>query len=146
MNYRGVYILNNDCNMVFGTLYIPFAKMAIMLAIVLSVFALVRLYNDLHILSLFLLTSVAFTATILIGPISIAMSSLYDMSSKFPHNLFLQIHITPEKNSRIYKLQLKSCQLIRSQVGNFYYMESKAKLTVIHNILNGIVFLLVNVK
>jgi hypothetical protein len=43
-------------------------------------------------------------------------------------------------------MQIESCQLIRCQVGGLYYMEAKAKLTLIHQVVNGVVYLLVNVK
>ena len=47
---------------------------------------------------------------------------------------------------KILKGQLKSCALIRCQIGNLYHMEAAAKLTMIDNVVNGIVFLLVNVN
>ena len=146
--YKGIYILNNNSNTTFGKLYIPFVKMALMLAFIISFFATIRVYNDLHILSLFLLVSIAFTSVLMIGPISMVMSSLYDMSSKFECNVLTKIQavVDNKRSRRIYELQIKSCPLIRCQVGSFYHMEAKAKLTIIHNVLHGIVFLMVNTE
>jgi len=46
----------------------------------------------------------------------------------------------------ILQRQLKSCNLIRCQVGGIYYMEGSAKLTVLHKLVNGLKHLFINVK
>ena len=121
--------------------------MTVILAVVLSFFACVRLYKELEIASLVLVILTLIVCILLITPISLVMSSMFDVSSKLHHNLSFLIKIIPDsKMKRILDRQLQACPLIRCQVGNFYHMESKAKLTVIHIVLNGIVFLLVNVK
>jgi len=43
-------------------------------------------------------------------------------------------------------MELKSCPLIRCKVGGLYHMESKAKLTLIQKVINGLKYLLVNVR
>ena len=75
------------------------------------------------------------------------MSSMFDISSKFYLRLSPTIQLVPDPKAKgILERQLKSCPIIRCQVGNFYYMEAQAKLTVVHNILNGVMFLIVNTK
>ena len=72
---------------------------------------------------------------------------MYEMSKDFPENLTTQIsRITDKKTKKILDGQLQSCFLIRCRVGNLYHMEAGAKLTMLHNLVNGVVFLMVNVK
>ena len=133
--------------MAFGKLCIPFLKIILVLGFIICFFAFARLYQDLDILSLVLVTGVASIIPVLVIPMSIVMSSLYDMSSKFKRHLSIRIQFEAnQERRRVLEGQLKSCALIRCQVGNFYHMEAKAKLTLIHNVLNGIVFLMVNAK
>ena len=114
---------------------------------IIAFFTVVRRYEYLDHLSFMLLSGVTSATFIIIVPVTIIMSSLYDKSSQFCHNLSRKVHRGESKKSRqIFLYQLKSCPLIRYQVGGFYYMEAKAKLTLLHNILNGIVYLVVNVK
>ena len=146
--YRGIYLINNSFNNTFGKLCMPLFKMTLVLAFVTSVFAFVRLYQHLGVLSFILVTGIMSTVPLLVIPMSIVMSSLYDISSKFNRNISIRTHrIGANQNrKRVLEGQLKSCLLIRCQVGNFYYMEAQAKLTLVHNVLNGIVFLMVNAK
>ena len=147
-SYKGIYLINNSFNNTFGKVCIPFFKMIVILTFVTSFFAFLRLYQDLELLPLFLVVVLVITAPPLAIPMSIVMSSLYDLSSKFNRYFTIRIqHIATNKTRKlVFQGQLKSCFIIRCQVGNFYYMEGKAKLTLIHNVLNGIVFLMVNAK
>ena len=121
--------------------------MVLILGFSLCFFAFVRLYQDLEILSLSFITIGVLSAPALLVPISIVMSSLYDMSSSFTRHLSLSFLVFASQEHReVFERQLKSCSLICCQVGNFYHVESKAKLTMIHNVLNGISFLMVNAK
>lgn len=145
--YKGIYIIHKSCNTAFGNLFLPTFKIEIMGALIFSFVAIVRMYEDLHLVSLLFVGTVVSTACLIIAPTSIVLSSLYDLSCKFGENLLSKIHLVAEKKSkRTFERQLKSCLLIRCQVGNFYYMEAKAKLTLLNNVLNGIVCLLVNIK
>ena len=145
--YRGIYILNTGSNTVFGKLFLPFIKAVVVFGLILSFFAVVEKYEYLDTLSLFFVSAVTPTAFLLLAPISIVMSSLYDMSSQFHRNIFPKVHrVTIKKTKRILIYHLKSCPLIRCQVGNLYHMEAKAKLTMLHHVLNGVVFLMVNAK
>jgi hypothetical protein len=42
--------------------------------------------------------------------------------------------------------EIRACQLIRCEVGGLYHMEVEAKLTLMHSVINGLVFLLVQHK
>ena len=138
-------MLNNNHNLVFGTTIIPFIKLALILVFIMSFFAAIRLSNELDALSFTLVSVTAFTTLMLMAPIAIVMSTMFDISAKFSRNLAPRIQLVPVKRVReIFIRQLKSCHLIRCQVGSMYHMEAKAKLTMTHNVVNGVVFLLVN--
>ena len=136
----------NDYNLAFGKIIIPFAKLELILAFIITFFATVRLFKDLDVISLVFVSSVALVSSILIAPIAMVMSSLFDISEKFSRNLSPRIHLVPvKKNREIFERQVTSCPLIRCQVGSMYHMEAKAKLTIIDNVVNGVAFLMVNV-
>jgi len=147
IHYRGIYILNNNFNAAFGTLVIPVAKLILVIVFVFSFFAMVRLWSFLNPLSFTMMALVNPSTGLFLLPVSIIMSSLYDASAQFQKNMLPLIQLIPDKMGRIHiGRQLKSCALIRCQVGSLYHMEAKAKLTLLHHIVNGVVFLLVNVK
>ena len=114
---------------------------------VLCFFSCFRAYKYLDYVSYTFLVVFVITCSLFIVPISTVMSSLYDISKDMTWNLSPHISkIMDKKTKQILDGQLKSCCVIRCRVGNLYYMEAKAKLTTFHNIVNGIVFLMVNVK
>ena len=146
-HYKGAYIINKTFNTVFGTLIIPHLKIILILIFIFCFFALVRLFEDLNSISFAVVAVIGSSSMILLILITMIMSNLYNMSAKFSTNLVPQIHqITDKKKRRLLEFSLKSCHLIRCQVGNLYHMEAKAKLTTLDNTITGLVFLLVNVK
>ena len=137
--------MNNDYNAAFGKIIVPFVKFGIILGFIMTFFATVRLYEDLDMLSLVFVFSCALNSLLLMTPMAIVMSSLFDISTKFARNLLPMIHLVPVKrNKEMLGRQLNSCPLIRCQVGSMYHMEAQAKLTMLHNVVNGIAFLMVN--
>jgi hypothetical protein len=73
------------------------------------------------------------------------MSATYTSSLKFSKNIRKRIHAldNKEKSKALYLRQVRSCQLIRCQVGNMYHMEKRAKLRLVVSVLNGFRFLLI---
>ena len=129
--------------MVFGTIYIPFVKLFLIFGFITSFFGLVRLFKHLDAISLVFVATVLTFAMLVLLPISGIMSSLYDMSKDFSRNVSAQIK-TERVTKKILESELKSCFAIRCTVGNLYHMESEAKLTLLHQVVNGLVFLLTN--
>jgi len=147
LHYRGIYILNKSFNVAFGTLVIPVTKLFLIIVFVFTFFVLLRLWSLLNAFSITMMVVVNVSAGCLLLPTSIIMSSLYDASAQFKKNMLLNIELIPDKMARIFTYrQLKSCSLVRCEVGGLYYMEAKAKLTLLHNVVNGVVFLLVNIQ
>ena len=146
--YKGLYLVTKDFNRAFGQVCIPIIKFFVMMGLVLSFFALVCLHNELGISSLITVVLALSTTLFLIVPASIIMSNLFEISSKFYPRLSPKIQLIGDPKAKgILERQLKSyCPIIRCQIGNFYYMEAQAKLTVVHNILDGVMFLVVNTK
>jgi len=146
-HYRGIDILSRNFNLGFGKLVLPFLKLLVVTVFITSFFAVTRLWSELNALSMLMLSVIAVASITLIIPISIIMSSSYDKSAKFQPNILPCIDMTQDlMEKKILRNQLISCSLIRCQVGSFYHMEAKAKLTLLQHIVNGIVYLLVNVK
>jgi hypothetical protein len=54
--------------------------------------------------------------------------------------------VEDKEKELIFEKELNACQLIRCEVGGLYHMEAKAKLTLSHSIVDGLVFLLVQHK
>jgi len=148
--YRCIYVLNNSFNVVFGRFIIPYFKFGIILGFITSFFAFVRLHDDLDFLPLVMVSVVMSVSIILLAPMAGVMSSLYDTSTQFSRNMSQLIQMIPYNSSRrrsqIAEKQSKSCPLISCQIGNLYHMEAKAKLTLIHNVLHGVAYLMVNLK
>jgi len=136
------------CNLVFGQIIVPSAKLMLMVVFTVSFFALFRLYKRLEMLSLILIAPVTVLQLLILIPMTLVISSLYGTSKKFTRNMAQSIRELDEtaRNKKKLQLELKSCNLIRCKVGGMYYMEAKAKLTTLHKVVNGLKYLLVNVK
>ena len=145
--YKGIYVLNNVCNKAFGTILFPVIKLIVILAIIFSFFTYVRLFKYLDLVYFLFVACCMLASLITLVPSSLVMSSLYTISQNFSKNLTSRLNFTAKKKTmKILKQQLKSCPLVRCQIGNLYHMEGKAKLTLIHQVVTGIVFLLVNTE
>jgi len=140
-------MLNHDFNLCFGRLIIPCIKLSLIFVFVFAFFAMVRLRRELDLVSFAFVSVAALTAAALGFPISIITSSLFDYSSKFKQHMLPCLDLLSNKLERKHaEGQVRACQLIRYQVGNLYHMEAKAKLTLIHEVVNFVVFLFVNVQ
>jgi hypothetical protein len=76
------------------------------------------------------------------------MSQVYNISSTFHQQLervVLNIPIQDVEKIRMKKLLL-SLPVMKSKIGRFYYMEKKAKLTLLDNMARGIAFMLAAFK
>ncbi len=72
------------------------------------------------------------------------MSAIFDISSQFQWNMKKKIQACENKRIReVWYRELQSCQVVRCQIGNFYHMEGKAKLTLVDTMVNGFVFMVV---
>jgi len=148
LHYQGIDILSKDFNMAFGRLVVPFLKLSLVILFVTSFSSIVRLWSQLNILSILMLFIMVIGSSTTVIPASIMMSSLFDKSTQFQRNTSTAFvdRIPDRKEKKILRGHLKACPVIRCQVGNLYHMEAKAKLTLLHHAVNGMVYMLVNVK
>jgi len=147
IHYRGLYLLSSHLNAGFGSLILPFVKLQLGIGFTICVFIAIRLNTYLNIFSFGLVAIFTWTSALLLIPISIVTSRFYVISTKFQPNMTPIIHRVSSADFRkILDTTLRSCPLIRINVGSLYHMEAKAKLTMLHKVVNGIKYLLVNVK
>ena len=146
MYYRGVYMVNECMNRAFGILLIPCLKLIVLLGFIVSSYAIIRFRGILDAFSLVLIPASMIASAILIVPIALVMSSTYESSQKFRSIVsasFLQLEVGGIKKQYFERL-VKTCALVSCKIGNMYYMEAQAKLTMLDLTVNGLVFLLVN--
>jgi len=148
LHYRALYIITTESNLAFGRIMLPFMKLSIMILFTACFFTVLRFHDHLNFLSLALVSLLTWVTIWLLIPTTIIMSSLYKTSKNFIRNLEPCIRNLNETEPRkvVLQRQLISCGLIRCEVGGLYYMEAKAKLTVIHKLVSALKYLLVNVK
>jgi hypothetical protein len=107
------------------------------------------LLGRLDFLSISTLGFVFFLATPILVSCALVMSRIYDISSQFQANMAKKVQTSKDKDNgtiQIWMRELRSCQLVRCQIGNFYHMEGKAKLTLVNTIVNAFVFMVVQRK
>jgi len=147
LHYRALYIITTDCNIVFGRIMLPFIKLFVMILFTTCFFLVIRFHDHINFLSLTLVGIIIPVTLLLLIPTTIVMSSLYKTSKTFIRSLTPSIQNSKVANQKeILKRTLISCGILRCEVGGLYYMEAKAKLTVLHKVVNGLKYLLVNVK
>jgi len=142
-HYWALYILNNESDVVFGKIVIPLIKIFLMMSFILCFFTCFRLWKYISFLPLALIILLLWTSFLILVPVTMILSRIFDLSTKFRRNLKCVIHHVPQ--NKLFLRQLRACPLIRCHVGGLYYMESRAKLTTIQKLVNGVRFLLVNV-
>jgi hypothetical protein len=145
MVYKSAFRLNGLHNAVFGKFYIPASKfMLLTFYINLPLFGVFCYWDKLDLPSISTLVVMFVTAVSLLVSCSHVMSAIYDISSQFQRNMKEKIKVSGDKIMRkVWLRDLRSCQLVRCQIWNFYHMERKAKLTMINTLVNGFVFLVV---
>jgi len=143
-------MLNEYANLAFGKFVIPFMKMICLTAVTVTFFSLVRFRAELNGIYILFMPVTLICAAFTIIPISLVISSTFDISQEFLRpkisSSIQQAGAAGETKNPCVERQLRACQLIRCKVGNFYYMEAQAKLTMLDFTLNGLVFLLVNTE
>jgi hypothetical protein len=143
--YRSVFLLNRLNDAALGKLFIPAAKSLLLIFYInVPAFVVIRYWDQLDIISISTLIFVFGSALSVILTCSNVMSGIYNISSQFQKNMEHKIQACEDKAMKeVMTKQLLSCQVIRFQIGNFYHMEGKAKLTLINTMVNVFVFMIV---
>jgi len=141
--YRAVRLLNDLHNITFGSLFIPIVKLAALLGLFTSTYVTIRLRSLMHpaVFGFFLV----YTLDVLLFtlPCAVVMSKIFFWSSLFHIQKAKLLNLLPPISRRDLKRQLKSFPMLKCQVGPFYHMEGKAKLTMADNMAQGIAFMLI---
>ncbi len=142
--YKCCYILNHLSNISFGRVLVPGGKLVLITLITFSLFAILRLYRELDLFSLWLATALCINGGCILVPGVVLTSTLYKYSSQFQRNVLeASRRLSTKRAGLVLAKEVQACQLIRSEVGGLYHMEARAKLTICHSIVNGLVLLLV---
>jgi hypothetical protein len=91
-----------------------------------------------------LMASVVFaTMPVLITPPALLLSNIFDSSVLFKQKLKDRISLSRTYDEALYNRKLlKGTQELRCKIGSFYYMEARAKLTLVNTIIHMVVFML----
>jgi len=109
---------------------------------------LVHFYSKLNVIYILAVGFALFTAPLcLLAPATLIMSSVYKNSMVFKQHMMDRVaemrnSVDASHNRKI----LTSQQSLRCQIGNFYTMESEAKLTTADTVIQTIVFILLLLK
>jgi hypothetical protein len=138
-------VLNRLNDAAFRRLFIPAVKFMILTIYVnVPAFAVFCYWDGLDLISISTLVLVFGASVPMLVSCSLVMSKIFDIASEFQRNMELKIQ--PCKNKRMKQVwlrELRSCQVVRCQIGNFYHMEGKAKLTLVDTMANIFVFMVV---
>jgi len=138
--YTQLVLILNVYNIVFGQLIVPVWKL---FASVIIPAGLIRFRID-SIYEAGILVVLIGSAAMALVPSALVISTVYNFSKMLLPNLKRRLHhISNIESQFAYSRILKSLPVMRCKVGNFYHMESQAKLTLLHTVISGLVFLLV---
>lgn len=143
--YRRTYLINTLHNKIFGSVFIPVLKSCIISGIFVTVAAIVIFRDAIGPLLTVIFVIYIIALFSIIIPASLLMTKIYYKSKTFHEemNILLRNFSNPKSSEVIYlRKALKSLPIMKSQIGSFYYMENEAKLTLMDNLVNGIVFML----
>jgi len=77
-------------------------------------------------------------------PGALIMSKIFNLSSQFQIQQAKRLGLLPPISRIDLRRQLKSFPTLKCQVGTFYHMEGRAKLTLVDNMTHGIAFMLLS--
>jgi hypothetical protein len=142
--YKSCFILNHLSNLACGQLLAPAAKVLFIVVVSGIGFGLVNYWNHFSFIVILLFLGMIVACVSMIIPSALAMCATYNYSLQFSTNMRERIHALENRDFKaLYLRQVRSCQLIRCQVGNLYHMEGRAKLRLGLSVVKGFRFLLI---
>jgi hypothetical protein len=143
--YRTAFLLNRFNDAAFGKFLIPSAKFMLLTFLVnVPAFVVFCYWNRLDVTSISTLAFFFAIALPILVSCTEVTSEIYNISSQFQQNMAQKVRASENKRmTPIWIRELRSCQLVRCQIGNFYHMEGKAKLTLVNTMVNIFVFMVV---
>jgi len=144
--HRTMTLLNNLTNLSFGSYTAPAQKLVLLTNIAASIYLVIRISRHFGI-TLYLATLMdAMGMVLIIPPAALAMSKVFTLSAHFHDKMESSLIFENgyKEGRRKWRRRLRSMAPLRSKIGPFYHMESKAKLTMVDNLANATAFLLIN--
>jgi len=142
--YRSIRLLNDLHNVTFGSLFIPIFKLICFLVLFVSTYATFKLRAVMHPVVFGFLLVYMFDVFVVIFPGAVIMSKIFYLSSQFQIQQAGRLDGLPQISRLDVQRQLKSFPTLKCQVGPFYHMEGKAKLSLADNMTQGIAFMLLS--
>jgi len=140
--YRAFFLLNNLCNIVYGTLIIVCLKLIAGVVVCFVVFGLIRMGDRLDPFSYSFLAILLVLGLVFLSVISTFISIIATTSEKRHKSWSLLIQDLPTYKQAEVKRSIKSLHSIRCTAGGLYHIEASTKLSYLDIVINGIVFAL----
>jgi len=141
--YRAIRLLNDLHNITFGSLFVPIVKLVTLLGLLISTYVTIKLRSLMHPVVFIFFLVYMLDILIVTFLAAVTMSKIFSWSSFFHIQKVQLLNLLPQICRSDLKRQLKSFPMLKCQVGPFYHMEGKAKLTMADNTTQGVAFMLV---
>jgi len=142
--YKSIRVMNDLHNAAFGSLFFPVWKLCGVLAFPISAYCTIKLGTSMG-SALFGFFHLYFIAIlVIIVPGAMLMSEIYKLSSEFHRNVQQAVIKRLGKENLVIFQQLRAVPELKCKIGEFYYMEGKAKLTLADNLTRGVSFMLLS--
>jgi len=137
-------ILNTLQNNAFGSIAIPSAKLLIVTCFVAMVYGVVHWRSSFDTLMYCTVLGYLVFLTMLVPTGAVAMTLVFVLSLNFHQSMRVRLQFQRGEERATRRKTLTSLPSLKCKVGPFYYMESKAKLTLADNLVNGVAFTLMH--
>jgi len=128
--YRCMQLFTQLLNKAYGSIFLPCSKLVMIFVTLLSVFSIIRLRAVLTPILYACFIFYFISAALLIPPGAILTSVVYNLASQFHRHVQENLRVNRAQGT-LTKKELVALPLLKCTVGNFYYMEERAKLTLI---------------
>jgi len=142
--YRSIRLLNDMHNITFGSLYVPILKLLIFLTLFITTYATVKLRSVMAPVLFCFFLIYMLDVFLFACPSAVIMSKIFSLSSQFHIQQAKKLGLLSPISRMDMRRQLGSLPTLKCQVGPFYHMEGKAKLTLADNMTNGVAFVLLS--
>jgi len=142
--YRSIRLLNDLHNITFGALFVPLLKLACLVVLFISTYATIKLRYVMHPVVFGFFLGYIFQVFLMTFPGATIMSKIFCLSSQFRIQQAKYLTLLPPVSRIHLQRQLASLPALKCQVGEFYHMEGKAKLTLADNMTHGVAFMLLS--
>jgi len=142
--YRSIRLLNDLHNITFGSLFVPLGKSELLLILFITTYATFKLRSFMSSMVFGFILIYMIDVLLLALTSALIMSKVFNLSSKFRIQQAKKLKLIPPIRRMDLQRQLESFPTLKCQVGPFYHMEGKAKLTMLDTMTRGVAFMLLS--